>query len=169
MNKQIADRQGDVTLMHDPRDPADIIARYNGSTCEVKPIKGRVVLAEGEVTGHAHTLKPQGVRFFKPNGFPTGHSLLVVTETTVERGSLLEGELLGTMPGGTLRFKLTDGTVMRFAPSDVEIVKQGVKVNRAYTPLTHDEHDAIPVGVGVYTVMQHQTADAQEVRHIVAD
>ncbi len=166
--KQIADRQGDVTLVHTDMDPDMVLAGQ--ARFKVAPIKGRIVLAEGEVTGHAHTMPPKGVTFLKPNNLPTGHSLLVVTETTVERGSLLEGEVIGTMPGGTIRFKCTDGTVMRFARTDVEVKPGvGVKVKRAYTPLTHDEHDGIPVGVGVYTVMQHQTADARAVRRLVAD
>lgn len=167
-NKQIADRQGDVTLVHTDKVPATVLASARASEM-VKPIKGRIVLAEGEVTGHAHVLNPKGVTFLKPSNLPTGHSLLVVTEATVERGSLIEGKVLSTMPGGTIRFQLVDGTVMRFAPSDIEVVKQGAKVKRAYTPLTHDEHDGIPVGVGVYTVMQHQTADARAVRRLVQD
>lgn len=128
--------------------------------------RGRLVLAEGEVTGHAHVMEPKGVEMFVD---PRGETLLVVTETTVKRGALIEGKVIETLPDGTLRFRMTDGIVMRFAPGDITIGKQGVKVNRAYTPLTHDEHDAIPVSIGVYDVVIQHTADVRNVRRQVSD
>jgi hypothetical protein len=156
LHMAIADRQGDVILVHTDINPESVRA-----VNPIKPIKGRVVLAEGEVTGHAHVMEPKGVTYLKPPNMPQGHSLLVVTETTVQRGDFIEGEVLGKMPGGTIRFRQTDGTVIRFNPADIEIMKAGVKVKIAYSPLKHDEHDAIPVGRGVYTVIQHQTAETR--------
>jgi hypothetical protein len=165
LHMTIADRQGDVILVHTDIDPEAYLnkwhGQYNFAAVAVKPIKGRVVLAEGEVTGHAHVMEPKGVAFLKPPNMPQGHSVLVVAETTVQRGDFIEGEVLGTMPGGTVRFRQTDGTVIRFNPADIEIMKAGVKVKIAYSPLKHDEHDAIPVGRGVYTVIQHQTAESR--------
>jgi hypothetical protein len=161
--ERTADRQGDVILMHLTDNPF-----ITGPKYLVDPVKGRIVLAEGEVTGHAHVLEPKGVQFYKPPGMPQGHSLLIVSETQVERGSFLEGKVIGTMPGGTVRFQQTDGTVIRFQPADITEMKGGVKVNIAYSPLKHDEHDAIPVGRGAYTVIQHQTAEARG-RRLVND
>lgn len=169
MKKQLADRQGDVTLVHSDLSPEQMLKKYEKH--QVKPDRrNRIVLAEGEVTGHAHVLENKGVSFFKPPHLPEGHALLVVTETTVERGSLIEGKVLSTMPGGTIRFQQTDGTIIRFAPDDVQIKEGvGVCVNRAHSLLRHDEHDAIPVSKGVFTVIQHQTADMQARRRVIGD
>ncbi len=168
----IADRQGDVVLIPIGNDPVEIF-NTTDKRHQIQPDKlGRIVLAEGEVTGHAHVLENKGVALFKLPNSEAGHSLLVVMETTVKRGDLIEGKVIGELPGGTIRFQQQDGTILRFLKGDIEITKQGAKVKRAYTPLKHDEHDAIPVGRGVYTVAQHQTAvvERQRVaRQIVSD
>jgi len=161
MKKQIADRQGDVTLVSTDMRAKDVLAKF-GKHAVKADARNRVVLAEGEVTGHAHALKNEGVTLLRPPHLPVGHALLVVTETTIERGSFIEGRVIGTMPGGTVRFRQTDGVVMRFAPGDVTVKgDNGVVVNRAYSPLVHDEHDAIPVSKGVHKIIQHQTAEMQ--------
>ncbi len=164
MTQALADRQGDVILVASDREPRE--TRQRLAAHKVAPKNGRLVLAEGEVTGHAHVMEPKGVEMFVT---PRGPTLLVVTETTVRRGALIEGKVVEKLPDGTLRFQITDGVVMRFAPEDVQIVKQGVKVKRAYTPLTHDEHDGIPVSVGVYDVVIQHTADVRNVRRQVSD
>jgi hypothetical protein len=69
MNVQI--RQGDVFLQ-----PAGKI-NLNGAK-PVKPVNGRLVLAEGEVTGHAHTIDAACANLFEL----TGKRVLVVSEPT---------------------------------------------------------------------------------------
>lgn len=161
----VAYRQGDVTLVQ------IVNTTWPSSRVEKKPTKKGVVLAEGEVTGHAHVMDRDVAKLFEaPGVLPEGHSLLVVTETTVRQGDFIEGKVLETMKDGTIRFKLTDGVVMRFLPDDIEVKgDKGVIVKRAYSPLVHDEHDGIPVGKGTYRVIQHQTVTAQRRRAVVLD
>jgi hypothetical protein len=47
---------------------------------ELKPDKGRVILAYGEVTGHAHALSPKHVKLYDVKGWV--ERLLVVTKAT---------------------------------------------------------------------------------------
>lgn len=161
-------RQGDVTLIKINKAEADKLL-----TEQKKPNKkGQTVLAEGEVTGHAHVMDKDVTKLFTgaTGQMPTGHSILVVTETTVAEGSFIEGKVIETMKDGTIRFKQSDGVIMRFLPKDITLKGDtGVIVNRAYSPLTHDEHDGIPVGKGTYRVIQHQTVTATRRRAIVND
>lgn len=55
--KQIQFRQGDVFIIRDERDIPKAAKR-------VKRDKGRVVLAYGEVTGHAHAIADAGAALF---------------------------------------------------------------------------------------------------------
>jgi hypothetical protein len=52
-------RQGDVLLVKVERAPKNLHPRL--------PVKAGIVLAYGEVTGHAHVLDPEKVRAFVPN------------------------------------------------------------------------------------------------------
>lgn len=167
MSKHLAYRQGDVTLVLTTAFPEDDVS-FNQKKLDAK---GRVVLAEGEATGHAHVMDKDVAKLFvSPTKLPEGHSLLVVAETTVKRDSLIEGKVLETLKDGTIRFQQSDGVVIRFAPTDVKIMGDiGVYVNRAYSLLKHDEHDAIPVGAGTYRVMQHQQATSARRRMITGD
>lgn len=162
-SRQVSYRQGDITLVH----IADNFVAPDNTPQKKPNKKGQMVLAEGEVTGHAHVMDKDVAKLFSPTSYPSTQQLLVVTEATVNRGDFIEGKVLETMPGGTVRFKGTDGVVIRFHPSDIEIQPNGVKVNRAYAPLTHDEHDAIPVSPGTYKVIQQSTMQTH--RMTVAD
>ena len=63
-------RQGDVLLIPVTKLPEDVE--------ECTPDKGRVVLMEGEATGHAHAFYDQPVRVFKPKGMNRPTYLRVV-------------------------------------------------------------------------------------------
>ncbi len=158
-------RQGDVVLIQQERD----VVRTSYLKGQKPDKLGRLVLAEGEVTGHAHVMNPKVAELLNDDRLPSGHSLLVVQEATVQRGDFIEGKVLETMPGGTIRFQQTDRTIIRFHPDDITIQKGGVKVHRAYAPLSHDEHDTIPVSPGTYRVIQQQTAITPQRRISVAD
>ena len=174
MAKIKADRQGDVVLIHSLRSIDSLLSK-----AKIKPEKrdsrGRLVLAEGEVTGHAHVIDaPKGAFLYRERGKnqfgATEELLLVVQETQVQRGQLIEGQVIQTMPAGSIRFRQSDGTVLRFKPSDITIREGvGVVVNRAYTPVKHDEHDAIPLSKGVYNVRQQETMVSPTRRMRVAD
>lgn len=165
--KAKADRQGDVSLVHTGKSHTAFLTPMTGNGAGQHDKRGRLVLAEGEVTGHAHVIEDANAFLAVDDN---GQTLLVVQEAAIKTDQFLEGKVLGTMPGGTVRFQQTDGTVIRFNPSDIEMRGDvGVYVKRAFTPLKHDEHDAIPVSPGVYIVHQHQTIDAQRRRRIQGD
>jgi hypothetical protein len=65
-------RQGDVLLMRVDKKPS--------KAATVKRMGGKLVLAEGEVTGHAHTIEGKGARLFAVNN---DHRFLVVTGTDI--------------------------------------------------------------------------------------
>lgn len=159
--KGVQYRQGDVQIV--------AINDLPASTTEIPARDGQSILAAGEATGHNHVMDKKVADLFTFQGAPQGHTVLVVKEATVKRGDLIEGKVIETMGDGTLRFRGEDGVVIRFHPDDVEVVKQGVKVNRAYSPVIHPEHDAIPLSEGKYRVIQHQTQVTAQRRQRVAD
>lgn len=65
-------RQGDVLLISADVNPQD-------ATGEVKPVAGRLVLAEGEVTGHSHTIEAD-----RATGLLFGDRMVVVADEPVE-------------------------------------------------------------------------------------
>lgn len=69
--------QGDVSIIPMP----DGIAL--DTTNEIKPVKGRLVLQEGEVTGHHHAIHVRQ-RNFKPDA-PIGDPVLHVRDTKLRR------------------------------------------------------------------------------------
>lgn len=167
----IADRQGDVVLIHmDAKShTADFIRKMRESKYKAKPKNGRLVLAEGEVTGHAHTMDPKVAELIQPPASVRGDTILIVHEATAKCGDFIEGKLLETLKDGTLRFQQTDGVVARFAPGDVTVSEKGVKVKRPHSLLKHDEHDAIPLSKGAYKVNIHQTAVTPKITRQVVD
>ena len=66
-------RQGDVLIVPIKKLPAKLteVARENG----------RVVLAHGEATGHAHAIENHGVRMFREDGAGSGLYMTVSGET----------------------------------------------------------------------------------------
>lgn len=63
-------RQGDILLVPCAEIPA--------SACEDAPENGRVVLARGEQTGHAHTMAADRVRYFRDDGSGGGGGFIRV-------------------------------------------------------------------------------------------
>lgn len=75
-------RQGDVFVQRVERVPAGLreLAREGG----------RVVLAHGEVTGHAHAIADDGVRFFRQAS--TGETFVRVSKRHARGGATLRHE-----------------------------------------------------------------------------
>jgi len=89
---QMQIRQGDVFV--------EKCGKPSGELTEVKPDQGRVVLAYGEVTGHAHALSGKHAKLYDVKGWVD--RLLVVTKATAlmheEHGHI-------TLPPGNYRVK----------------------------------------------------------------
>jgi hypothetical protein len=59
IDRQLQYRQGDVLLVAVPRIPKDAVRQRR---------TGRLVIAEGEATGHAHAIAERNVREFRAGG-----------------------------------------------------------------------------------------------------
>lgn len=130
-------RQGDVLLI--PLAGAKIAAEKK----RLPPDKERgVVLAYGEVTGHAHTLDPDLCCLYN-------------AEPSILEGQSIEEMLREMSAGGSLRVSV-------LAPTD-----RVLEVKREAT-LRHNEHNPICVKEGVYLVRRQREYDP-EVERLVAD
>lgn len=97
MNETKMVRQGDVMLKR--------ISPPSGERVEVPPVDGRVILAEGEATGHAHAVRAVGVALYV-------YGIQRVLE--VQREAILEHEEHGSIV---------------LPPGNYEVIRQ-----REYTP-----------------------------------
>lgn len=155
-------RQGDVILAN--LDDLSLPKMVNPGLAR-KPVKGRLVLAEGEVTGHAHVMDPDCATIHKT----TNGNILTVHKAQVIAGTIVHGKTVEMLADGTLRFKAKGGPIIRFAPEDFTNHKNGIKVERSYALLTHDEHDAIPLSEGRYRVEIQQVAETPKTVRSVVD
>ena len=139
--------QGDVILFRLP-------ASFPFSTADaVAPRDNRLILAEGEVTGHHHAIKlvPEPVRF---------------------RDDALARELMAAAQpvAGIARLYRDGEAVQRLVRSgDLETVRLAIGflvVEGGPVVLRHDEHDAIRIPAGRYYVGGQQEWDAAEARRV---
>lgn len=97
-------RQGDILLMSCSRVPSG--AR------EIAPESGRVILARGETTGHAHAFAADRVRYFREDG--SGQGFVVISGAS------------------TVDLTHEEHTTLRVAPGAYRVVRQ-----REYEPKAH--------------------------------
>lgn len=140
--------QGDISIIPIPSDIA--INR----TEEISPIDGRLIIQEGELTGHHHAID------LRP---PRVHSV----NSQVER--LMSDASGGRIPLPSAHFyrdpKVVEGMVRRgiLTRSDLSIGVLIVEVGPMV--LRHEEHDGIRLPVGVYLIgRQVESAGAEERR-----
>lgn len=124
-------RQGDVLIERIDKIPSGLKKQ--------KPENGRIILAHGEVTGHAHAFSPEqcekfidteGREYFHLTGIPIRGRFPVVR--------FEKNQIAVDMPQGR--------TV--FSRGDVSVEGTKIKVVGDFAILTHDEHtyEAIPAG-----------------------
>lgn len=127
-------RQGDVAIERIGSLPAKLnkVARENG----------RVILAHGEVTGHAHSFAEdvaqkytdeKGAEFFTVGGTPIQATLPVLRRW--KKQVMVHHPELG---------------IIEFHQGDVEIIGDQVTVDGEFGLLKHDEHHAHGVPAGFY-------------------
>ena len=139
--------QGDVILFRLP-------ASFSFSTADaVAPRDNRLILAEGEVTGHHHAIKlvPDPVHF---------------------RDDALARELMAaTAPAAGVARLYRDGDAVQRLVRSGELVTGRLAigflvVEGGSVVLRHDEHDAIRIPAGRYYVGGQQEWDAAEARRV---
>lgn len=139
--------RGDVILF---RLPAD----FKFSTAdEIAPRDNRLILAEGQVTGHHHAIKlvPEAVHF---RDDALARELMAAAATAV----------------GLARLYL-DGDAVRRLVRSAELVTDRLAIGILVVEggpvvLRHDEHDAIRIPAGRYYVGGQQEWDAAEARRV---
>lgn len=155
--------QGDVSIIPIPDGIA--ISTFD----EIKPVDGRLILQEGEVSGHHHALDLRQ-KNFQAQPRETGDPLLATRDPKLAKA-------LGTMPKGGA--KATHARMYRDASVPDEMVRRRILtradlaiaclvIEGGPMTVTHEEHDGIRLPAGRYLIgRQVESAGAEE--RIVAD
>ena len=153
--------QGDVSIIPIPDDIGIALAE------EIKPVQGRLILQEGEVSGHHHAVDLRQKHFHaqpREVGDPS-----LATKSPVLRRAL----------GGMAKPAACTARMYRDAAVPNEMVRRGILtradlaiaclvIEGGPMSVTHEEHDAIRLPVGRYLIgRQIESAGAEE--RIVAD
>lgn len=153
--------QGDVSIIPIPDDIA--IA----TTEEISPVKGRLILQEGEVSGHHHAVDLRQ-KHFQKQPRETGDPLLATRDPKLKK--MLGGMAKETV--GTARMYRDAGVpaemVRRRILTRADLAIACLVIEGAPMSVTHEEHDGIRLPVGRYLIgRQVESAGAEE--RIVAD
>lgn len=132
--KQTQYRQGDVLIERVSSFPAKLtpVARENG----------RVILAHGEVTGHAHAFLEKGTTKFTDGAggeFFEVKGQRILAELPIERH--WRQQVLVRHP---------DLGLIEFAETDVRVRGETVLIDGEFGLLKHDEHNAQGIPAGLY-------------------
>ena len=153
--------QGDVSIIPIPADIAIT------TTHEISPVKGRLILQEGEVSGHHHAVDLRQ-KNFQAQPRETGDPLLSTRSPKLRKAF-----------GGMTKEKLGTARMYRDDKAVAEMVRRGILtradlaigclvVDGGPMAVTHEEHDGISLPPGQYLVgRQVESAGAEE--RIVAD
>ncbi|HZT90326.1 MAG TPA: hypothetical protein VFA12_20465 [Stellaceae bacterium] len=121
--------------------------------------RGRVVLAYGEVTGHAHAIKTEGAVLLRTDD---GEQYLDVA-----------GDFSGPVGGVIVERDETSVTVtterqgrVKFALADIDEVAGVVIPKRPWSPLVHEEHTAHAIPAGKYRRPAQREYSPAEIRNV---
>jgi hypothetical protein len=125
-------RQGDVLITR-------VRGRAPRAAAPVARDQGRVILAYGEVTGHAHAIRDRGVA-------------LLAMDDQAEMAAAAR-KLLASV--GLTRMDLRDEDVVGF-----------LEVGEAGAALTHDEHEPHQFAEGMYIVTRQREYSPEAIRNV---
>ena len=132
--------QGDVSIIPVPAKLVASLSRHD----EMQPIDGRLILQEGEISGHHHAV------YFRDDGM--ARSLATAAALPVAR--LYRDAVLGVLMAGS------DGPLTRS-----DLIVGFLDVQRGPGVVSHEEHDGIRLPVGLYCIgRQVESAGAEERR-----
>lgn len=141
--------QGDVAIIPVPAKLAGALSTID----EVKPIDGRLILQEGEVTGHHHAIRLPGLSA-QPVMYADG-----ALARTMETAAALPAARL--YRDDALARRMADNGPLARA----DLVVAFLKVDHGPVVVSHEEHDAIRIPPGLYAVgRQVESAGAEERR-----
>lgn len=148
--------QGDVILF---RIPDDV---YLSTADEIMARQGRLVLAEGEVTGHHHAIwLRNNVTMLRDDGAGSGVSASDAAAMVAQATRTQEGTAKLYRDDAAVDALVRNGEI-EHARSAIGILV----VEDAPVTLSHDEHDAIRIPPGRYYVGGQQEWDAAEARRV---
>lgn len=151
--------QGDVSIVPIP----DGIAI--STIDEIAPVKGRLILQEGEVSGHHHAVRLHQ-KHFQAQPKTAGDPLLVTRDPALKRltgGAPLVGHARMYRDAAVANEMVRRGILTR-----TDLVIACLVIEGAPMTVTHEEHDGICLPVGRYLIgRQVESAGAEE--RIVAD
>ena len=148
--------QGDVSIIPIPADIAIAI------TEEISPVKGRLILQEGEVSGHHHAVDLRQ-RHFQAQPREAGDPLLATRSPTLRKAL---GGIAKEKPG-TARLYRDDRAVAEMVSRQIltraDLAIGCLVVEGGPMSVTHEEHDGISLPPGNYLIgRQVESAGAEE-------
>lgn len=151
--------QGDVAIVPMPADIA--IAR----TDEVAEVDGRLILQEGEVTGHHHAITP--TRYFRPATPIVGDPAMATRSPRLRRA--LGGKAKEAPVRAVARLFRDPAAVQELARRGIltrtDLAVGCLVIEGGPVTVTHEEHDGISLPEGNYYVgRQVESAGAEERR-----
>lgn len=151
--------QGDVSIIPIP---ADISI---ATSDQIKPVDGRLILQEGEVSGHHHAVDLRQ-KHFQAQPRETGDPLLATRDPKLKKA------LGGMAKSGTARMYRDAGVpsemVRRGILTRADLAIACLVVTDAPMTVIHEEHDGIRLPPGSYLIgRQVESAGAEE--RVVAD
>ncbi len=151
--------QGDVLLFRIP-DSIEL-----DTSDEIKPSDNRLVLAEGEVTGHHHAIFLRNAPvMFREDGSGAGVVSAADTAAMVSKATARKKK------AGTARLYRDPAAISALVNlkelRDERLAIGILVVEGGPVALTHDEHDAIRIPTGRYYVGGQQEWDAGEARRV---
>lgn len=161
--------QGDIAIVPIP---ACIII---GTADEIKPSAGRLIIQEGEATGHHHAIELPRQQHFRAASAVAGDPNLVVRDTRLRKAfasaravsALMSSDAPYDGQVGTARLYRDPGAVEELLQCGVltrtDLAVGCLIVEDGPVVLSHDEHDGIRLPVGKYYVgRQVESAGAEE-------
>lgn len=156
--------QGDVSIIPIPVDITIATSQ------EISPVKGRLILQEGEVSGHHHAIDLHQ-RHFQAQPRETGDPLLATKSPRLRKafgGMTKKNVEQVTGTAHLYRDDVAVSMVRRGILTRADLAVGCLVVSGAPMALTHEEHDGIRLPPGSYLIgRQVESAGAEE--RVVAD
>ncbi len=139
-------RQGDILLVP--------VKKLPGGLTEVPREEGKIILAEGEATGHLHAIEaPEATFLAEDIANIEGRFLKVEEEVATEHEvPIFETKIIGHY---TEDDPIPDSDEIQVGDPITEIVQVGTRTVRGVA-LTHPEHDTVVLEPGAYEVRRQR-------------
>lgn len=150
-------RQGDILLIP--------VKKLPDGLKEVPRQNGRIVLAEGEVTGHLHVIADGGATFVATDLEDIEGRFLKVEAETEHQVPIFETKIIGYYTAADL---IPGSDEIKVGDPITESVQVGTRTIKG-AALTHPEHDTVVLEPGLYEVRRQREYTAAGGIDVVAD